>query len=193
MPASEVILMNTKHATDSIHRDPLGLGDLPLLDPGKDGWPEIRQALEAHLAQKRRRRVAAGWLAMAASIVLAVVVTTRQMDPVDSGLQPGLPNVVTESAAVASGEQEQTIDSLISLSSTLESRLRSLRNGSASMPASSAVYVAELEDLVAQVDSQLSMEPGSVTLWGQRVNLLLDLAQIYQHQWEVDYGQMASL
>ena len=61
------------------------------------------------------------------------------------------------------------------------------------MPASSAVYVAELQDLVAQVDSELSYSPDSMNLWGQRVNLLLDLAQIYQQQWEREYGQMASL
>ena len=61
------------------------------------------------------------------------------------------------------------------------------------MPAESAIYVAELEDLIAQVDSQLSQTPGSIDLWGQRVNLMLDLAQIYQQQWEIDYGRMASL
>jgi hypothetical protein len=61
------------------------------------------------------------------------------------------------------------------------------------MPASSAAYVAELEDLVAQVDQQLSYSPDSLNLWGQRINLLLDLAQIYQNQWERDYGLMASL
>ncbi len=55
------------------------------------------------------------------------------------------------------------------------------------------MYVAELEDLVAQVDTELSFSPRSVNLWGQRVNLLLDLAQIYQHQWERDYSRMASL
>ncbi|NND46008.1 MAG: hypothetical protein HKN58_11865 [Xanthomonadales bacterium] len=46
---------------------------------------------------------------------------------------------------------------------------------------------------MAQVDQQLSYSPDSVNLWGQRINLLLDLAQIYQHQWERDYGLMASL
>jgi hypothetical protein len=61
------------------------------------------------------------------------------------------------------------------------------------MPAESAIYVAELEDLIAQVDNELSLNPDSVTLWGHRVNLLLDLAQIYQQQWEIDYGRMASL
>ena len=45
--------------------------------------------------------------------------------------------------------------------------------------------------MVAQVDTRLSVSPGSINLWGQRVNLLLDLAQIYQQQWEREYGRMA--
>ena len=47
--------------------------------------------------------------------------------------------------------------------------------------------------LIAQVDSELSVTPDSTDLWGQRVNLMLDLAQIYQQQWQIDYGRMASL
>jgi len=53
--------------------------------------------------------------------------------------------------------------------------------------------VAELEDLIAQLDNELSMTPDSIDLWGQRVNLMLDLAQIYQQQWQIDYSRMASL
>jgi hypothetical protein len=68
-----------------------------------------------------------------------------------------------------------------------------LRQETGSMPAESAIYVAELEDLIAQVDSELSVTPDSIDLWGQRVNLMLDLAQIYQQQWETYYGRMASL
>jgi hypothetical protein len=61
------------------------------------------------------------------------------------------------------------------------------------MPAESANYIAELEDLIAQVDTGLSMTPDSIDLWGQRVNLLLDLAQVYQQQWRIDYSRIASL
>ena len=186
-------IMRTTHNTDSNHPDPLGLRDLPLLTPGEDGWPAIRQALEAKQAQKRQWRSATAWLAVAASVVIAsvvsVVVTNRQMEPGVS-----LPvEAATQSAEMASVDNRQTMESLISLSQMLETQLRGLREGTGSMPASSAVYVAELEDLVAQVDGELSYSPDSVNLWGQRVNLLLDLAQIYQHQWETEYGQMASL
>ena len=41
--------------------------------------------------------------------------------------------------------------------------------------------------------SALSQAPDSIDLWGQRVNLMLDLAQIYQQQWQIDYSRMASL
>lgn len=182
-----------KQDIHDIHPDPLGLRDLPFLEPAGDGWPGVRQALEADRQRAARRRAVTGWMAAAASIVLAVVVTTRLSQPRAGDPPGGVPAGATVSEQTASSEDGQTIESLIALSSTLESRLRVLREGAASMPASSAVYVAELEDLVAQVDDRLSQAPGSVDLWGQRVNLLLDLAQIYQHQWELEYGQMASL
>ena len=181
--------MNMTNIIVNIHQDPLGLRDLPPISPGNDDWQSIRQALEAHQVQKQQRRKAAGWLALAASVVLAVVVTNRQIVPTEISQ----PADATQSTNLASVDNKQTVKSLISLSQTLETQLRSLREGTGSMPADSAIYVAELEDLVAQVDGELSYSPDSVNLWGQRVNLLLDLAQIYQHQWETDYGQMASL
>jgi len=39
----------------------------------------------------------------------------------------------------------------------------------------------------------LSMRPDSLELWSQRVNLLLDLSQLYQNQLRRDYQRMASL
>ena len=61
------------------------------------------------------------------------------------------------------------------------------------MPTDALVYQIELEDLVAQVDDELSMRPDSLELWSQRVNLLLDLATLYQNQLRRDYHAMASL
>ena len=181
--------MNISLSTITIHQDPLGLRDLPLLKPDTDGWTPIRQALEERQAQQRKQRSAITWLAVAASMVLAVIVTTRQ-----SGIeQPLTEPVATQNKDMASMDSMDKVDSLISLSQTLESQLRSIREETGSIPANSAVYIAELEDLVAQVDSELSYSPDSINLWGQRVNLLLDLAQIYQHHWETEYGQMASL
>ena len=46
--------------------DPLGLSELPLLEPEGDGWGEIRQALEADQASGQQRRRVFGWVAMQA-------------------------------------------------------------------------------------------------------------------------------
>jgi hypothetical protein len=180
--------------TISIHQDPLGLRDLPMLEPDKDGWSEIRQALEDHHAQTSKRKTVLSWMAVAASLVLAVSLTIRQGGIEEQGPQiPADQPTEVSAGEMMAMEDGNNVGSLIGLSQTLETQLRQLRDSTGSMPANSAMYVAELEDLVAQVDSELSYSPDSVNLWGQRVNLLLDLAQIYQHHWEMDYGQMASL
>ncbi|MBT8062142.1 MAG: hypothetical protein HKO64_00740 [Xanthomonadales bacterium] len=166
-------------------RDPLGLRHLDWIEPQQDGWPGIRAALE----ERSRNRKRVTWLALAASLVMAFGLTLRLASENIPGAGPAsLP--VTEQLADGG---DDSLESLIALSQTLEQQLRGMRQGSGSMPADSAVYIAELQDLVAQVDHELSYSPDSVNLWGQRVNLLLDLAQIYQHQWELDYGKMASL
>lgn len=103
---------------------------------------------------------------------------------------PELATLTTDPASVS---VQDNISALIGLSQNMEQQVQKLRQETSSMPAESAIYVAELEDLIAQVDNQLSMTPDSIDLWGQRVNLMLDLAQIYQQQWQIDYGRMASL
>lgn len=180
--------------TDNDHSnqtsDPLGLGALPLLEPDRDGWPEIRAALQAgHDAPAQNWRRPLTWLAAAASVVLALTLVMRQVEPPAEAVT----TQTLETAQQTGSEAQEPVESLIAMSQSLESQLRQLRDGTVSMPANSAVYVAELEDLVAQVDHQLSYSPDSVNLWGQRINLLLDLAQIYQQQWQRDYGLMASL
>jgi hypothetical protein len=170
--------------------DPLGLGELESIEPGYDGWDEIEAALKAHQQGQRNRRRARSWLAIAASLVLVVTITLlRQQEP------PVIPT--SESATLAANSTSVTVqdnvEALIGLSQTMEEQVLNLRQDSGSMPADTAIYVAEIEDLIAQVDAELSLTPDSVDLWGQRVNLMLDLAQIYQQQWEIDYGRMASL
>lgn len=170
--------------------DPLGLGELESIEPGYDGWDEIETALKAHQQGKRRLQRAGGWLAIAASLVLVVSITLmRQQVPADRPVD----ETATLAANTASVTVQDNIDALIDLSQTMEEQVMNLRRGTGSMPADTAIYVAEIEDMIAQVDVELSLNPDSVDLWGQRVNLMLDLAYIYQQQWEVDYGRMASL
>ncbi len=179
--------------------DPLGLSDLPLLEPDRDGWSEIRGALEAE-ATSRRAPATGRWLALAACLVLVAGIVLLAPFRGPSG-NPAVETVAENTAPAgeaasmhAEPDAEQaSIEDLIAMSQILEHRLKTLRDNTAAMPAESAVYVAELEDLVARVDSQLGYEPDSIDLWGQRVNLLLDLEYLFQHQFEREYGRMASL
>jgi len=168
--------------------DPLGLRNLDTIEPGYDGWSQIESALRDHQSNKRSWRKTGGWLAVAASLVLVISV-------VWINTQNSLPTtgLATSSENSASVQMEDNIFALIGLSQSMEEQVAQLRQETSSMPAESAIYVAELEDLIAQIDNELSMTPDSIDLWGQRVNLMLDLAQIYQQQWEIDYGRMASL
>ena len=61
------------------------------------------------------------------------------------------------------------------------------------MPEQALIYQVELQDLVAQVDEAINQNPQSRELWSQRVNLLLDLNQIYGAQLRREYDQLASL
>ena len=166
-------------------RDPLGLGTLPWAEPTRDGWPAIQSALQQR--ERNRRRVR--WLAAAAVLVLTI--TTVLNVPRPDEISPAATGTAEVVQTPANDSEE--LDSLIALSQSLEARVGTLKERTGSVPANSAVYIAELQDLVAQVDAELSYSPDSVNLWAQRVNLLLDLAVIYQHQWELDYGKMASL
>ena len=172
--------------------DPLGLRDLEAIEPGYDGWAQIESALQTHQDKKRNWQRAGGWLAVAASLVLVISITLRNTE---NGTPAGLPSpkLATPATNFASVPVQDNVNALIGLSQSMELQVKRLREETSSMPAESAIYVAELEDLIAQVDNELSLTPDSIDLWGQRVNLMLDLAQIYQQQWQIDYGRMASL
>ena len=172
--------------------DPFGLRSLEAIEPGYDGWTEIESALQTHLDSKRRRRRITGWLAVAASLVLIIGISLRNIEIIPSG-ESSLPGFATPETSLASVTVNDNIVALIGLSQNMEEQVKKLRQETHSMPAESAIYVAELEDLIAQVDIELSLDPDSIDLWGQRVNLMLDLAEIYQQQWQIDYGYMASL
>ena len=174
--------------------DPLGLSRLPEVEPGYDGWDRIATELQADQQSRRQWRHAGGWLAVAASLVLIVSISlhTTTDSPVPVPNPTGLATQSGETTSIPMNDNDN-VAALIGLSQSMEEQVKRLREETGVMPAESAVYVAELEDLIAQVDRELSLTPDSIDLWGQRVNLMLDLAQIYQQQWEIDYGRMASL
>jgi len=172
--------------------DPLGLRDLEAVEPGYDGWAQIESALQTHQNSKRTWQRVGGWLAVAASLVLVISIVLRSSENSSPADMPS-PGFATPATNLASVPVQDNINALIGLSQNVEAQVKKLRQETTSMPAESAMYVAELEDLIAQVDNELSLKPDSVDLWGQRVNLMLDLARIYQQQWQIDYGRMASL
>lgn len=169
-----------------IEKDPLNLRSLPLVKPPVDGWPQVRAALEQGNRRRHRTRYAAGAFAAAATVMLAIGLYVRQPGP--ETLPPSHAEPVTLTAATP-----PTLETLINVSQQLEARVRTFRAEVGGMPTSSLVYQVELEDLIAQIDDELSFRPDSVELWNQRVNLLLDLSRIYQNQLRRDYRHMASL
>ena len=189
--------MNAHEEWKKTTGDPLGLSDLESIEPGYDGWAQIESALQAQPVNNRSWRRTGGWLAMAASLVLVVTITMRNTEDTATFDNPIASTNSVEAGNTAvtdpSTGDKDNIGALIGLSQNMEDQVKQLRQKTASLPAESAVYVAELEDLIAQVDNELSFTPDSIDLWGQRVNLLLDLAQIYQQQWQIDYGRMAAL
>jgi hypothetical protein len=157
-------------------RDPLNLSSLPLVAPPSDDWPLVRSALVKHQRKQRVVKFSGSMLAAAAMLMLAVGLFVHE--PALTPAPEGAP---------------QTLDSLISLSQQLETRVRTFSSGVGGMPTDSLVYKVELEDLIAQVDDELSMRPDSLELWSQRVNLMLDLSLLYENQLRRDYQRMASL
>jgi hypothetical protein len=199
MTSAKVYQMNHSRQTPE---DPLNLQSLPMASPPRDGWP----AIEAELRRDRRRRgamrYASAALAAAASVTLLLALVLQQPAgvPTESAAGDRLVRTIETGAAPsgaakseASQPSAKTLGALIALSQRLEGRLRSIRSGVGDLPASSVVYRIELEDLVAQVDEELSSRPDSLPLWSQRVNLLMDLERLYENSLRREYQQMASL
>jgi hypothetical protein len=172
--------------------DPLGLSELESIEPEYDGWDAIETALLSHQDSKRNWHRSGRWMAVAASLVLVVSVSLRNTETDLPSTMP-IPGAATQSTELASVPVEDNLTALIGLSQNMEDQVKELRQETGSMPAESAIYVAELEDLIAQVDRELSATPDSIDLWGHRVNLMLDLAELYRRELERDYHMMASL
>jgi hypothetical protein len=179
-------------------QDPLNLRSLPLVPPGRDGWPEVRDALLDRGRARKRQRAVGGGLAAAAMAVLTLALLFGR--PGHDAALPGPEQPAAETAAVQrplESEpvplQDPPVESLIAMSQQLENRLRTYRRQLGDLPAGVLVYQVELQDLIVQVDEQLSRNPGSINLWGQRVNLLLDVNRLYENQLRRDYHRMASL
>jgi hypothetical protein len=187
--------MNTKVHIMQQEQDPLNLRSLPLVSPPSDGWPAIEAALRERHSRRPLLKLAAGALAAAASVTLVLSLVLFRPATVPGGDTAVVqePIAQAEKTAAADAGGRNNVETLIALSQRLETSLRHFRSEVGVMPTSSLIYQVELEDLVAQVDEELSMRSGSTELWSQRVNLLLDFAQLYRNELRRDYHQMASL
>jgi hypothetical protein len=176
-------------------KDPLNLGSLPLVLSPPDDWPTIEAALQNRNNRRRFTRLAGSTLAIAATAVLAVSVLIYQPFGISGAPSEGewLQTTQVEEPAANEPSRTDTLDSLIALSQELESNLRKIRAQAGVMTTSAVIYQVELEDLVAQVDDELSMRPDSIDLWSQRINLMMDLSQLFQNELRREYLRMASL
>jgi hypothetical protein len=182
--------------------DPLNLQSLPLVDPPDDAWPAIEAALLRRDSRQKRARRVGGALAAVATVTLAVGLffegPLRSPAPeVQPATNPGAATLARTEGRAVDATTEPTADSqlssLITLSQQLEERLRTMRQQVGDMPSGALVYQVELEDLVVQVDDALSINPDSMPLWSQRVDLLADLNMLYEDRLRREYRQVASL
>lgn len=180
------------HLNPLTTQDPFGLAELPPPPEPENAWPLIERALK----RRQRTRRSLVWLASAATVALALGLYVQ--------LPVGQPGEVPETAAITTiatqdiperkvSSPDDNLRALVRLSQQLEKNLRLVRAEVGAMPAQSVMYQVELEDLVAQLDEAISQRPDSRELWSQRVNLLLDLNQLYQVQLRRDYRNVASL
>lgn len=175
------------------HNDPHGLSELPAIDPPEDGWFEIEAQLKADRLRRERWNSAGASLAVAAGFMLAiglVLLQPWQTSPI--GPETG-PAVADSSEATARETAPDVLGSLIGLSQRLETQLRTNRSQLPPLSTTSTIYLVELEDMVAQVDEELSVHPESSELWRQRVNLMIDLTNLYRTELRREHVRLASL
>jgi len=177
--------------------DPFDLAALPELRPPTDGWIAISAELKR---QGRRRQQWLSGLALAATITLVVGVVSMMprvdIVPPSSDSSESAAEITADSQSGALAKDtlgSENLASLQRLSRRLEQNLSYLSTGMGAVPAEMVVYQVELEDLVAQVDAAISLQPESSELWRQRVNLLMDLNKIYGVGLRRDESHVASL
>ena len=97
--------------------DPLGLSQLPEVDPGYDGWGRIATELKADQESRHQWRRAGGWLAVAASLVLVVSISLRTTTetPVSVPDSTQLATQSSESTSVPMNDNVNNVAALIGL------------------------------------------------------------------------------
>ena len=153
---------------DRLHQRVARLRALPTLRPSRDHFAVVAARVRHDRRQVRVRRAGIGALALAASLLLAVV-GHDLLSPTTAAASDQLTAVMAESA-------------------TLEQALRQLRSEERVTDAYTTHAVASLEDRIADLDRQLGQAqmPGGaaddgalLTLWRERVGLMDALVDVH--------------
>ena len=154
---------------------------MPLLQPRASAWPQLERELRA----RRPQRPAAWprWVALAAALALAAVIPftlereTPEVAPTVSVAQDATGAQPAASPAATDASADPNAD-LIERNQALGAWL--VASGEP-FDAASAQLGAELEDMIAMVDMELSDAPDpqrARALWEQRLLLLNELASV---------------
>jgi hypothetical protein len=153
---------------ERLHQRVARLKALPALRPSRDRWPPVRDRLRAERRRHRARFAGLAGLAAAASVALAVGVSTLRQP------EPGLAPAEIEQAMVRSRALESAIDRIDPESRVLDGR--------------TAGIAQELEDRIARLDRELEMaelmeqqlrDAELLKLWRERVGLLDALVDVH--------------
>jgi hypothetical protein len=153
---------------ERLHQRAARLKALPALRPSRDRWTAVRDRLRAERRRHRVRLAGLAGLAAAASVALAVGVSTLRRP------EPGLTPVEIEQAMVRSRALESALDRIDPESRVLDGR--------------TAGITQELEDRIARVDRELEMvelmeqqsrDAELLRLWRERVGLLDALVDVH--------------
>lgn len=170
-----------------------GLQGLPPLQPPAGAW----QAVAARHAAARRAPARSPWAwggAVAAALAISAVLLglpgkAPEQVPGQAALVVGEePSAVPRLAAVSGGQAQEDkadLQALMQRSRNLEQLLRAIPAGPQVVSAGTAGTIAALEDRVALIDFQLSLESESQLtpaqqqlLWRERVDLMNSLVQV---------------
>jgi hypothetical protein len=153
---------------ERLHQRVARLKALPSLRPARDRWPGVRDRVRAEGRRERARFVGFAGLAAAASVALAIGVSTLRSADTTT------PPVELERAMVRSQALESALDRIDPESRVLDGR--------------TAGIAQELEDRIARVDRELEMaelmerqsrDAQLLRLWRERVGLLDALVDVH--------------
>ena len=142
---------------------------LPLATPARSAWMDIQNELAQSPRRTTQRRVLPKWIALAATVVAAVVGVRMY----------GTTTPVASTAPAAGVAPSAETLALIAQSQQLDAVLATLDARSVPIDASNAMASAELENLIGLTDLQLNAvrhDGEAQALWSRRVDLMTRLA-----------------